>query len=257
MKNEHPRVKFEVAKFSHVINPLIYFLNPKEGDWNWSGIILNRYPALRKNLDNLDDFEERKRTISGFFKSLMKENRKDFEDKVEVFQGEWNRVSESYMNALEEVLEFKWPEKDKIITAFIGPNPICPRNITQRTFDICYQFDLDKLKALSFHEILHFAYFEKWKQVFPETNKGEFDRPHLVWHLSEMVPGIILNDERFQEIFKHRHNVYKVYCDLKINGKFLLGYLREFYESRENFEDFLRKSWDFVNKHNGEILAAK
>lgn len=62
---------------------------------------------------------------------------------------------------------------------------------------------MGKMKAVSLHEILHFIYFEKWKQIFPQTNEKEFECPGLVWELSEMVPPIVLSDERMQKIFRH------------------------------------------------------
>ena len=71
------------------------------------------------------------------------------------------------------------------------------------------------MKSVAIHEILHFIYFEKWKKVFPKTQEKEFDAPHLVWQLSEMVPGIILNDKRVQNVFKYKFDSYKEYENFK------------------------------------------
>jgi hypothetical protein len=61
---------------------------------------------------------------------------------------------------------------------------------------------------VALHEILHFIWFEKWKEIFPEHNKKEFESPHLAWKLSEMVPLAILSDSRIQNIFRHKPPVY-------------------------------------------------
>ena len=105
------------------------------------------------------------------------------------------------------------------------------------------------------HEVLHFLWFEKWKQIFPETLEKEFDAPHLCWMLSEMVPKAILSDKRIQRIFKHKPSVYNEYVFAKIDGKPLLSWIGKFYHERKDFEDFVRKSWEFVNKYKREISA--
>jgi hypothetical protein len=71
-----------------------------------------------------------------------------------------------------------------------------------------------------------------------------------------MVPGIILNDKKIQKILKYKFPSYREYQNLTINGKPLLSYLQKFYDNRKDFEDFLKKSWKFVKKHEKEINKA-
>jgi len=103
--------------------------------------------------------------------------------------------------------------------------------------------------------LLHFVYFKKWHKIFPKTKHREFDSPYLVWHLSEMVPAIVLNDSRLQKIFKYKFGSYDIYENAILDKKPLLSYLQKFYDNRKDFEDFLKNSWDFT-KENKEFIQS-
>ncbi len=248
-----PKVEFRVGDFEEMIRMINRFINPSEKGWDWSRIVLNKYPELDKKLDKIKNTEKRKKISYDFFKKFLHKHKKILDLKAKLFQKEWNKINDKYMKTLPKVLEINWPKKDKKIIAYVGLNPICPRDIQNRTFDIYYNSDLNSMIAISMHEILHFLYFEKWKQIFPETKEREFNRPYLAWHLSEMVPNIVLSNKIIQDIFSHFPTVYKEYLKVEINKKQLLNYLRNFYDGRKDFEDFLRKSWNFVKKHEKEI----
>ena len=141
----------------------------------------------------------------------MRNNKKELERKRESFQKEWNKINNRFMETLSKILEIDWPKEDKKILACVSLNPICPRDIKKRYFDIYYQGDVDWMKSLVMHEVLHFLWFEKWKQIFPKTSEKHFNTPYLEWQLSEMVPKIILSDKRIQKIFEHKPGVYKEY----------------------------------------------
>ena len=243
------KVKFGVASINHIIGMINYFLNPKKGDWNWSRTILNKYPELDNKLKNIKNKGKRKRIIRAFFEKFIKNNKTLLKKRARLFQREWDKINDKVIVALSEILEIKWPKKDKQIRALVSPNQICPRYIKERTFDVYFLSSIKEMKAIAVHEILHFLYFEKWKKIFPKTNEKHFNSPYLVWELSEIVPKAILSDKRLQKIFRHNPDVYKEYKNLKIKGKYLLDYINHFYFKRKNFEDFLRKSWTFMKKY--------
>lgn len=250
-----PKVEFCVRKIEEDYEVIIHFLNlgSKKNSWDWSQIVFKIYPKLEENLKKGKTKSKKKEIVRKFFKEYYKENKKSIEGIREKFQEEWNKISDGYMNALSEVLEIKWSKQDKKIYALLSLNPICPRWIKERTFNVYYNFDLNVMKSISMHEILHFLWFEKWKQIFPETNEKEFDSPYLVWKLSEIVPKAILSDEKIQKIFKHKPLVYDEWKFARINGKPLLSQIGEIYHYRKNFEDFVRKTWEFIKKHEKEI----
>ena len=248
-----PKVEFSVVPLDKIFSLIHYLLNPVKGDWDWSNAIYKNYPELKDKLQNIKDKKERKEIEYHFFTEVFNKERIELEKRAKIFQREWNKINDDIMLVLSKVIEQEWSEKDKKIFARISLNPICPRYIKQRTFDLFYKQKPKYMKSVAIHEILHFMYFEKWKKIFPKTNEKEFDTPHLVWQLSEMLPGIILNDKQVQNVFKYKFDSYKEYENVKLNGKPLLSYLQDFYDNRKNFADFLRKSWKFVKKYEKVI----
>lgn len=248
-----PKVEFSVAPLNKIFTLIDFFLNPTKNQWDWSRAIYKNYPELKNKLKEVKNKTERKEIEYKYFQSIFKIKRKELEKKSKIFQKEWNKINDKVMIVLSGVVEQDWQKKDKKIFAGVSLNPICPRYIKQRTFDIFYKQKLRYMKSVAIHEILHFIYFEKWKQVFPNTKEKEFDAPHLVWQLSEMVPKIILSDKRVQNVFKYKFGSYKEYENFKLNDKPLLSYLQTFYDNRKDFADFLKKSWRFVKKHEKEI----
>ena len=104
------------------------------------------------------------------------------------------------------------------------------------------------------HEISHFIFFEKLKEVYPKINPDEFEYPNLIWKMSEIMPGIILQDKKIQEIFQNRKlSVYDNIEKIKIKDRLILNILQDFYDKRKNFEDFIKKSYDFIKANKKEF----
>lgn len=253
MKKNIPKVEFNVAPLNKTFPLIHHFLNPTKGDWDWSNAIYWGHPKLKNKLENIKNKKKRREIAYRFFTRVFNKEKVKLERKSKICQREWDKINDKVMLVLSEVVEQSWSEKDKKISAGVSLNPICPRYVKQRTFDIFYKDTIRRMKSTAIHEILHFIYFEKWKKVFPKTNEREFDGPHLVWQLSEMVPRIILNDKRVQKVFRYKFVSYKEYEKFKLNGRSLLSYLQNFYDNRKDFADFLRKSWRFVKEYEKEI----
>jgi len=232
-----------------------YFLNPPKWDWDWSGAVYSNYPELKSKLANIPDKAARRKIEYAFFKEVFQKEQLQLEKRSHYFQREWNNKNDELMAALSKVVEQDWREDDLRICARVSLNPICPRYLKQITFDVFYKQKPKSMMHTSIHEIFHFIYFKKWKKVFPKSREEEFDFPHLTWKLSEIVPEIVLNDKRIQKVFKYHFVSYPEYEKALLDGKPLLLYFQNFYDTRADFADFLRKSWKFVKNHEIEINA--
>src|SRR3989344_2707540 len=251
-----PKVEFKIPPTIQVLGTIWYFLNPDKKEWDWKDRVLDKYPKLKKKFYQTQDINERKKIVSEFFLNYEKKNKNKIECKKNQFQKSWNIINDKYMKAISEVVEIDWSKDCENMTAWITLNPICPRDIQKRSFDVFFKFTAGKGKEVGVHEILHFIYFEKWKQVFKKYNEKEFDYPHLVWKLSEIVPKAIMSDIRIQRAFKHKPEVYKVWERTKINNKPLLDYIQEFYDKKKDFASFLKESYEFVKKYEQELNRA-
>jgi hypothetical protein len=61
----------------------------------------------------------------------------------------------------------EWPTGFEEITALIGRVPVCPRFINEKKFYIGF-FDADNIIDTCMHELCHFIFFAKCKELFPK-----------------------------------------------------------------------------------------
>ncbi|HLD16063.1 MAG TPA: hypothetical protein VJB94_05855 [Candidatus Nanoarchaeia archaeon] len=252
-----PKLKFGVINFDGMIKMINSFLLHSGNGFDWSGVYAKEYPEFGKLMGKIHTSEETKRLSEDFFRNIYDSRIGELTKISKDFQKEWDKNGEELLIALSKVVEKEWPADCKEIKAWISLNPICPRFLEKRAFDLYWRFSPDKMKVVALHEILHFIWFEKWKEIFPKYRKEEFENPHLVWKLSEMVPLSVLNDNRIQDIFKHEPSVYNEWKFKQIERKPLLEHLQEIYNKRSSFADFMKKSWKFVKKHEKEIHSIK
>lgn len=248
-----PKLNFEVAPLKHYLRYIHFFLNPEEGAWDWGNSLLRQYPLLGEKLKDVKDREKRIEITSCFFEETEKNEMHKMQEQKEKFQKIWDKINDRALESLSDVAEVEWGKGDTNIKGFVTLNTYCPRDLKRRNFDVFYGFDNKYMKKVCFHEIFHFIYFEKWKEVFPKISEKKFKMPNLVWVLSEMAPGIALKDYRIQDVFGHEPATYGIFKTAIIKGKPLLGYIQKFYDKKRDFADFLRKSWVFTQENEKEI----
>lgn len=246
-----PILNFYISKVDFYLPTILRFLNPKKGEWNWENKILNKYPLLKKQLKGVLNFNLREKIIRNFFKLNHKRKDSLLKLKKDSFKKRWEKIGEDFFMALSETMGIYFPKKMKLIKGNITLNPICLRNISNNSFDIYYKFKLDQMVAVSMHEIFHFLYFEKCKKVFSKI-KPKCDNL-LALHLSEIIPHIILNTNKFQRIIKYKHKTYKEYFKIKINGKNLILRIEDILKRSKNFEEFLVNADHFMFKNKKKI----
>src|SRR3990167_2886115 len=168
-----PKIEFMVAKLDEIFPLMHHFLNPRNKDWDWSSAIYQSYPLLKGKLRNIKKLDKRKEIEWQFFNEVYEKEKIELKKQSEIFQMAWDKINSDVMHALSDVVEQKWSSKDKKIVARVSLNPICPRDIKERTFDVFYMQSLEYMKSVAIHETLHFIYFDKWKSVFPKAEAKE------------------------------------------------------------------------------------
>jgi len=252
-----PKVTFSVISFDEMIPNLIYFVTRDRGtQWDWSHYIFKYYPSLETELESNNGPASEEDIVNSYFARVYNDRSVELVAKKEEIQEKWDEINDELMLTLASVVEIEWPVFLKDFSARISLNPICPRFLNKNTFDIFYQSPINGKIHTTTHELLHFIYFWKWKNVFPNVNSREFNSPYMVWHLSEMVTGVILNDPRIQKIIQYPSHTYGIYERTKVKGKPLTSYLSEFYNARKDFRDFLLTSYQFLLNNEEEIEKA-
>ena len=244
--NNHPVIKFAPTGADQAIYVVNCFLRS-----SWSERIYSQYPTLRRRLHGVRS--ERKRNIIVYSFLREEEDRIDLAARAGAFQRCWDREGAILLKRLAEIAEMPWSANLRNFTANVSLCPICPRYLNTNSFDIFSGFTTRKMRIAVLHEMLHFIYFAKWQKLYPRTKPEHREYPHLVWRLSEIVPRAMLSDSKVQKIFRHKPPVYQVFEEMKLESRPLLSIIQEFYDQRKDAEDFLRKSFAFMQRNQREF----
>ena len=198
------------------------------------------------------DKEKSKQEIHTLIERVVEDDYKKYSDKMtseaDRYNKSWAKYNDKYFLELSRYLEINWPTKIKTINASVGLIPVFPRQLDDFSFSVATGIADSKLIKICAHETLHFLWFEKWKQLHPETPRREFDSPHIAWKYSEMVTDPILNNLPFSEIFDFTERSYDSFYKLRDNDSFVMDNLREIYKSNLPIEEKINRGFDYINR---------
>ena len=252
-----PKVRFLLPTIKREAYFLHNFCRPRPTGWDWSDRVYKQHPELKEMVNGIKNEDEFFKLSYKYARKFIKEHKDELEKVKREFQKDWDKVGDKFLRILSSHFETDWPRNKKIIMAFISINPICPRFLDKWSFSVRYKRP-EYLKKIVCHEIIHFLYFKKWKEVFPKATRKSFDSPHIIWKLSEILAPIILNyHPEIQKIVKIYSPGYKEFQDIKIGNKKLIPYFEDLYKkhlkNNQSFEDFLRLAWENIEKHKDII----
>lgn len=167
----------------------------------------------------------------------------------------WEKYNDIYFSELSKYLDINWPNNLEIIEATVGLIPTFPRYLDSFSFSISTGLDESKLIEVSAHETLHFLWFLKWRELYPETPRREYDSPYLTWQYSEMVTDPILNNYPFNNIFDFTEKGYDVFYELYDEDKLVMDNLRAIYNKNISINEKITKGFEYLNKiHKDKII---
>ncbi|KKQ94917.1 MAG: hypothetical protein UT66_C0004G0035 [candidate division CPR2 bacterium GW2011_GWC1_39_9] len=162
------------------------------------------------------------------------------------FKQENLKKLEAIAIAIENVVDERWDSNDKI-NIYIGACPIAPRFVKSKSMILPYKLSNSILLNWATHEMIHFLYFKKWQNLFPKHNYSNFESPDPAWSLSEILVAIIGNNPRIKNIAKSEFNIYDRWKEIKLENKTLTEIFTAIYNKSDNFDNFLRQSWNKFN----------
>lgn len=258
-KIEHmpkPKAKFELLTIEDEVKKLMNFCYGKSsGGWDWSHYVYKQHPKLEEMTDGIENEEDFYNQCRKYAEVYLKENRKTLEKAKEKFEKSWAENEEEVYTTLSRDFETDFPEGVSEIRARISINPINPRYLDKWSYDVFYRASDDRMKEISIHEIIHFLYFKKWLEVFPNYDKKTFNGPHSEWKLSEILVNPIMNNNPIiQKIVNGKQfDGYKEFQKIKIGdetlNEFFGNIYREHLEGKISFADFIKRAWDEYQKH--------
>ena len=124
--------------------------------------------------------------------------------------------------------------------------PVFPRYLDYFGFSIGIKIDDFGIKKISAHETLHFLWFEKWKELYPDCKRREFDSPYTPWLYSEMVTDPILNSDKIKRILKIDEKSYSSFYNIKDGNDYMMDNLKKIYNSNLNINEKINQGYEYI-----------
>jgi hypothetical protein len=219
--------------FQAMIDSIMLFQTDGETSY-WSDSIFYFFPKLNKDVFQTLDFNAKKKYFFNELNEIYHEQEALLNEKVEEYNNHWGKYRIQIEEALSDAFELDSHLLFNDLRAEICLNPVSPRFLKERYFQIFYLNSERGAIGVSIHEIIHFLWFHVWNQNFHD-NYDEYERPSLKWILSEMVVECIMRDERLSSINPYfpRENggcIYGYFQDMKLDHRMALDIIDEYYQ---------------------------
>lgn len=242
-----PKLKFKKMTLKENIDTIKWAYYEDTGVLSVHDFTIQYFPKLA-NLDKNLPKEEVYKIIECVVKEEYEKYEKRMEQEVIRYNNLWKKYNDIYFQELSNYLRVNWPVNLNIIEGKVGLIPVFPRYLDSFNFSISTGVEDDKLIEVCAHETLHFLWFEKWKNIHPETPRREYDSPFITWQYSEMVTDPILNNKPFSEIFPFQEYGYDSFYHMYDGEVLVMDHLRKIYSKEIEIEDKINKGFEYIKK---------
>ena len=142
--------------------------------------------------------EEKEEIIAGIVRVVYKKELPNMKDKAVDFQQHWDNNEQLINNEFTEIFNRDMPSK--ICRSEVSINPCCPRNLQGWSFDVFSEKTKEQGIHTAAHEITHFLWREKVKQLFPNLDEKLLEAPNDHWRLSEIAIAPIFNNSKLKNL---------------------------------------------------------
>ena len=247
-----PKVKFKLLDIDNNLDSLIWYSKPensKNSPLDFYKLTLKLFPELngkiKENMSDEEVYEILVKEVKPILENLYKNS--DDDDRYQLI---WDKVNDNIMKDFEDKLKIKFPDDE--ITCRIGLLPVCLRDIIERTFDVNYGKTDDEIIATVIHELCHFYYFEKWKEIYEKYEEEELDSPHIIWYLSEAMIDPLINNETFKKYTNQDLSAYSSFYETYIDDKSIIDILRN-YVNNNPIDEAIKKAFELFKKYEDII----
>ena len=207
-----------------------------------------RYFPELSDLDEYCSKEEVYKKIEEVVTNDYLKYKERIKSETERYNELWQEYNDKYFNLLSSYFGVNWPEIE-VIEATVGLISVFPRYLDSFSFSIGTGVDDWKLIEIAAHETLHFMWFEKWKQIHPETPRREYDSPYITWQYSEMVTDPILNNKPFSDIFGNvfTERGYDSFYELYDGNNLVMNNLRNIFSKSISVEEKINSGFKYIS----------
>lgn len=248
------QITFREPGLAHSVDSILLFQTEEAGDW-WRDALYQFYPQLDRGRMERASGPERaaylREVLSGTYGQLVPE----LTEKVEAYQSHWNANRRAVEQALGDIFQMPLAGRYQDIRADITLNPVCPRFLSERRFDIFYRNSPSGALGMALHEIVHFLWFDRWNALFHD-DPAEYETPHLKWVFSEMAVKPVLGEPRLAERNPYYPGecVYEYFYAMTVGGRPVLETMEELF-ARGTIDQFMVDGYRYCQEHEAEILG--
>lgn len=239
----------------YMIQSILAFQSENESAF-WSEPLYHFYPQLDKAYAESLPFSDRMAYLARTLRLVYTELEDNLNQKVFLYSRHWAACKEQITAAMSDAFGVDCANLFNDLRCNISINPIEPRFLRERFFDIFYLNSEPGAIGESIHEIIHFVWFYVWNRLFGDSYDA-YERPSLKWILSEMVVESIMKDPRLSSInpyFPREQGgcIYPYFFTMEVEGTPILDTLDEMY-TKQSIEDFMKNSYAYCQAHEAEI----
>lgn len=233
-----PQVVFKVKELDNTIDVLTGFFDD-------DNILDGRFQTSLSGYFNFDamqlkgkNWDERRAFMAEIVTPIYNNNLANMENSVKEFQDYWNENATLICSELERVFKISF-KGVQLYYAEININPVCPRFLNEKTFDISNTSTKEKALQTCIHELIHFCWFDLWQEIWPETDTKNFESPHTEWLLSEIAIDPIVYFSALKNLCTDTP-AYNYFYESKIWGENLIEVFRKLYKAN-NIDNFMER----------------
>ena len=222
----------------------------------WSDSLFYFYPQIDKEVFQNLSLKSKEVYMAEKLTTIYEDIRKDIDNKIEKYQGHFDKYSNQINEALSEAFEINGGALFNDLVANISLNPVSPRFLQEHYFEVFYLNSEKGALGVSLHEAIHYYWFYVWNREYGDDYE-EYEEPSLKWILSEMVVESIMSDKRLCSINPYYPReqggcVYSYFQNMEIKGYNILDTLRDLYENN-SIVQFMQKSYEYCIENEKSI----
>ena len=242
-----PKLKFRKMSLQENIELIKWAYYENDDLFNIHNFTIKYFPKL-ENLDKNLSKEKINQIIENVVRESYEKHKNEIEKEIKRYNAIWQPYNDLYFKTLSNYLNISWPNNIDIVEGRVGLIPVFPRYLDSFSFSVSINMSDQQLIETCAHETLHFLWFEKWKTIYPETPRAEFESPYIVWQYSEMVTDPILNNKPFSNIFDFQEKGYASFYEMYDGKTLIMDKLRKIYSKDISVDEKINTGFDYITK---------
>lgn len=242
---KYPKIIFEPMSMGNNVSTIKWAYFEDNDSLDVHKYTLDYFPEL-KDIPTNASIDEINKTIEEVVIKDYKTYEERIKSEVERYNKIWESYNDKYFEALSKYLNANFRSNLKVIKAYVGLIPVFPRYLDSCSFLIATGVKEEDIISTCAHETCHFMWFNKWKELYPDCPRREYDSPYIPWQYSEMVVDSILNSKEINEIIKVKCPAYDNYYLMMDNDTYVMDNLRNIYNENISIEEKIIKGYDYI-----------